>query len=417
MKKVAISLFAGLMLATAGQAEEKQFQIDPVHSSVQFRVRHLYSMFSGRFDKFEGTISGDPDNPTTMKVSASVDIASIDTANADREKHLRTPDFFDAANHPTATFVSTSTSLGDTKDAGAVTGNLTIRGITKEVTFKGQFLGHGVDPRGAHRAGFHATATINRMDFGVAYNATLTNGVTMLGNDVELILDIEAIEAKPEAAKSKTLAESAATYKEQEKKALDKDSEEALNKAEKEIMASSGHDGLKIGDKAPDFTLPDATGKSVSLYEALKKGPVVLVFYRGEWCPFCNLQLRALEKVYPDILKLGASLIAVSPQMEEKATAQSGQNNLTFPLLTDGTGDTMKAYHLLYNVPEAMQKVYREKFGVDLESYNGKGHLQLPVTSTYIIDQKAIISDGLVDFDYTKRMEPEDIVKALKKLK
>lgn len=114
-----------------------------------------------------------------------------------RDKHLLTPDFFDAGKYLTATFESTKTTLGDTKDTGAVTGKLTIRGITKEVTFKGKFTGSGPGPQGGTVAGFHASTTLSRMDFGVAYNGTLTNGMTMIGTDVELILDIEATEVHP----------------------------------------------------------------------------------------------------------------------------------------------------------------------------------------------------------------------------
>ena len=138
-----------------------------------------------------------------MKVSASVDVTSIDTFNAVREKHLRSPDFFDTGHFPTATFESTTTTVGDKKDTGTVTGKLTIRGISKEVTFHGQFLGSGMGagPQATDRAGFHATTTLNRFDFGVAFNGALTNGLAMLGSDVELILDIEAAEVKA-AAKS-----------------------------------------------------------------------------------------------------------------------------------------------------------------------------------------------------------------------
>ncbi|MEI6563809.1 MAG: YceI family protein [bacterium] len=195
MKKFVIAvLLSGTMMGITGLAEDRVFQIDPVHSSVQFRIRHLYSTVVGRFNKFDGTISGDPANPASMKVSASVDVTSIDTANGAREKHLRSPDFFDTDHHPTATFESTKTTLGNKKDSGSVTGKLTIRGITKDVTFQGQFLGSGVAPQSRDRAGFHATTTLNRFDFGVAFNGALTNGMTLLGNEVELILDIEAVE-------------------------------------------------------------------------------------------------------------------------------------------------------------------------------------------------------------------------------
>jgi len=198
MKKMAMALLvAGSFAGTTGWAAERTFQIDPVHSSVQFRIRHLYSTFVGRFNKFDGTISGDPADPASLRVSARVDVASIDTANGAREKHLRTPDFFDADHYPMATFESVKTTPGEKQDSGAVTGNLTLRGVTKAVTFKGQFLGSGTGMQGPDRAGFHATTVINRFDYGLAYNGALTNGLTMLGADVELILDIEAVEVVP----------------------------------------------------------------------------------------------------------------------------------------------------------------------------------------------------------------------------
>jgi len=203
MKKMVFALLvSGALMGTDGLAADRVFQIDPVHSSVQFRIRHLYSTFVGRFDKFEGTISGDPADPASMKVSAKVDVTSIDTFNAMREKHLRSPDFFDTDHFAVATFESTKTTPGDKKDTGSVTGKMTIRGISKEVTFQGQFLGSGVgmDPKGGDRAGFHATTTLDRFDFGVAYKGSLTNGLPMLGSEVELILDIEAAEIKADAA-------------------------------------------------------------------------------------------------------------------------------------------------------------------------------------------------------------------------
>ncbi len=195
MKKMAmVLLLAGSLAGTSGWAAERTFQIDPVHSSVQFRIRHLYSMFVGRFNKFDGTISGDPADPASLKVTARVDVTSIDTANGAREKHLRTPDFFDTDRYPMATFETVKTTPGAKQNAGAVTGKLTLRGVTKDVTLKGDFLGSGMGMQGPDRAGFHATATINRFDFGLAYNGALTNGLTMLGSEVELILDIEAVE-------------------------------------------------------------------------------------------------------------------------------------------------------------------------------------------------------------------------------
>ena len=180
------------------------------------------------------------------------------------------------------------------------------------------------------------------------------------------------------------------------------------------IVAQGNVEGLKVGAKAPGFKLPDGEGKKRSLSKLLKKGPVVLVFYRGEWCPFCNLQLRALEDVHEDIKKLGAELIAIAPQKEEYAASQKESNKLSYPLLSDTKGKTMRDYNLLYKVPAPLKNIYKNKYGIDLDRYNGEGRWELPVTATYIIGTDGTIKAGVVDLDYTKRMEPADILKVLK---
>lgn len=186
-------VWALLLAASLAPAAERTFTIDPVHSGVSFRIRHLYTTFPGRFNAFSGTISGDVDKPETLKVAAEVDVTSVDTANADRDKHLRTPDFFNVAGFPTARFTSTATRVLDPKRA-EVSGDLVLLGTSQPVTFVVECLGSGVDHRKGFRVGFHATATIDRTAFGMVYNMALPNGTTMLGNEVELVLDLEAFE-------------------------------------------------------------------------------------------------------------------------------------------------------------------------------------------------------------------------------
>jgi polyisoprenoid-binding protein YceI/peroxiredoxin len=416
--KTIFSLVLGVMLVGVAQAEEKYFEIDPVHSGLSFEIRHLYSTFRGRFNSFSGKLWGDPEDPTTLRVSAKVDVGSVDTASEGRDKHLRTPDFFDVKLFPAATFESTSAAVKN-GNLGTVTGNLTIRKLTKEVVFEGEFTGYGPDHKKGHRAGFRATAVIDRRDFGIKFNGELPNGVTVLGNEVKLLLDIEAIEVAALATKNAeadSLSDRIAVYKMGRSKPKPKAVEEALAKAAEEIKAQGRVDGLNVGDRAPNFALPDITGRKQSLAVALKKGPVVLVFYRGEWCPFCNLQLRALEEAYPDMKALGASLIGIAPQLEKRASVQAEKNKLSFPLLADKTGKTMRRYRLLYDVPESMKNVFLDRYGVDLEEYNGEGRWELPVTATFVIGTDGRIKARLVDMDYTKRMEPRDILATLRKL-
>ena len=204
-----LALMAG---APAAHGEPKTFELDPVHSCVLFRIQHLYTMFTGRFNAFSGSITGDPDDPSSLRVTAEVDILSVDTANKDRETHLLTPDFFDAKRFAVARFTSTRTVPGENKTA-QVTGNLTIRDVTREVTFAVKFLGYGPDHAKGKRAGFHAETRINRQDFGVSYPGKMPDGRVVLGDEVDLILEIEAIE-KEAAAPAKSLAERPAEIKE-----------------------------------------------------------------------------------------------------------------------------------------------------------------------------------------------------------
>jgi len=166
------------------------WNIDTSHTTVNFSVRHMMvSKVRGKFATFGGTIVIAED-PTASTLEASVDMASVDTGDAGRDEHLRTSDFFDIQTHPTMTFTSTSitASGGDYELAG----NLTIRGVTKPVTFELELGGVGTDPWGNTRAGFTATTTINRKDWGLEYNAVLEGGGVLIGEKVTIELDVEA---------------------------------------------------------------------------------------------------------------------------------------------------------------------------------------------------------------------------------
>ena len=410
-------LALGLALAAGPLAAgETTFVLDPVHSSLNFRIRHLYADFVRSFDRFSGTMTVDTNDLSTLKVKAEVDVASIYTGNADRDKHLRTADFFDVARFPTATFESRKVIPGP-DHALTINGLLTLRGVTAELTFAGKLTGYGVGPKGEKRVGFHGEATFDRTAFGITYNMKLPSGITVLGDRVDLLLDAEAVESTPAPAADRTLAEQLQARKAADEQALPAEVKAALADAQAKIAAQQGVDGLKVGDKAPDFTLPDAHGKPVTLSAALKQGPVVLVFYRGEWCPFCNLQLHAIEVALPRMKALGASVLAISPQQIDKSVVQENEGSLTFPLLSDTKGDTLRAYKLLYAIPPEMKALFKERFKLDLETYNGPGRWELPVTATYIVAQDGTITAGMVDKDYTRRMEPAAMVAALTALK
>ncbi|REJ06118.1 polyisoprenoid-binding protein [Microbacterium bovistercoris] len=165
------------------------WNLDPSHSEVTFSVRHMMiSKVRGSFGVKSATLIA-PENPLEAKVEASVDVTSIDTNDENRDAHLRSADFFDAENHPTMDFVSTGARVED--GDLFVDGDLTIRGITKPVSFALDFGGFGTDPWGNYKAGASATATINREDFGLTWNQALETGGVLVGKDIKINLDLQ----------------------------------------------------------------------------------------------------------------------------------------------------------------------------------------------------------------------------------
>ena len=188
-----------------------------------------------------------------------------------------------------------------------------------------------------------------------------------------------------------------------------------MKKAVDELAKSMPSPGIKIGEFAPNFNLKNSLGKEISLQNELKKGPVVLVFYRGAWCPFCNMHLHAIQKNLPKIKQLGAQLIAVTPQQPDKSAEQIKKDGFPFNVLSDLSSQVMKDYQLYFELPEYLLTVYK-KHGLDIEAYNGKGRAVLPVPGTFVINKQGVVVAMQAETDYKKRMEPADIIKALKKL-
>ncbi len=175
------------------------FVIDKVHSEATFKVRHMMSKVSGKFDDFGGTISVDPQKPAEGKVEFTMKAASIDTGVADRDKHLRSADFFDVEKNPEITFKSVSIKPSAKKNVYDVVGDLTMHGVTKRVSLPVELLGMEKDPWGNQRAGFSLETTLNRKDYGINWNQALDNGGFLVGDDVDISINIEAVK-KPEPA-------------------------------------------------------------------------------------------------------------------------------------------------------------------------------------------------------------------------
>ena len=171
------------------------YQIDPAHSEVGFVVRHMgFSKVRGRFERFEGTVSGDPTDLGSLEARVEIDAKSITTDEQKRDEHLRSNDFLDIENNPKIIFESHRVTNVDGRKF-TVEGDLSIRGVTKRVELKGTFLGEGKDPWGGTRVGFEATTTVNRKDFGVNWNAALETGGFLVGDNVEIHLDVQAVRA------------------------------------------------------------------------------------------------------------------------------------------------------------------------------------------------------------------------------
>lgn len=187
-----------------------------------------------------------------------------------------------------------------------------------------------------------------------------------------------------------------------------------LAKATEDLIKSGqAQRAIHQGQKAPDFVLPDAKGRPIRLSELLKKGPVVLTFYRGGWCPFCNLQLKGYQDRLSDIRAKGAELVAVSPQLPDFTASTVEKDALTFPVLSDVGNSVARQYGLVFKLPGEVIPIYK-KFGIDLEKNNGDASHELPMPGTYIIGRDGVILLSQVEADYKKRLPVETILGALK---
>ncbi len=189
-----------------------------------------------------------------------------------------------------------------------------------------------------------------------------------------------------------------------------------MDQAGADLAAAMPSPGLKLGEQAPAFQLSNARGQTVSLDGLLEKGPLVLTFYRGAWCPYCNLQLRGLAQSLPAIQAAGGQLVAITPQTPDKSLEQVKKDGFPFEILSDLDSSVMRAYGLFFKVPESLSDVYRRNFKLDLAEYNGPGRTVLPVPATYVIDPGGVVRFAFADTDYRKRVEPAAILEALKGL-
>ncbi len=172
---------------------------------------------------------------------------------------------------------------------------------------------------------------------------------------------------------------------------------------------------LQVGQAAPKFALPNAHGQTVTLTDLLASGPVVVTFYRGAWCPFCNIALRAYQGILPEIQSLGTSFVAISPQTPDNSLTQTEKEHLGYEVLSDAGNAVARQFGIVYKLGDAMTQV-SARFGLDLSKVNGDDSRELPLPGTFIIDQSGTIRFAQVFTDHAQRTEPSAILEILRGL-
>ena len=213
----------------------------------------------------------------------------------------------------------------------------------------------------------------------------------------------------------KTLNEEIAKYQEEFAHKAPAEVKEVMDAENKKLVqANISKNALKVGDKVANFILPNAANKLISLDEILKENDyAVISFYRGAWCPYCNLELRALQRINEELGELKAKLVAISPQTPDVSLSLKEKQELKFEVLSDLHNEVAKAYGLVFTLPPALQAIY-ERFGHDIPGSNKDNSYELPMPATYVINKDKKIIFSFVNEDYKKRCEPQDILLAIR---
>lgn len=178
------------------------------------------------------------------------------------------------------------------------------------------------------------------------------------------------------------------------------------------ISSSILENALKAGSKIPNITLPNAKNESVELYSLLKENKVVLTFYRGGWCPYCNLELKAYQQNLALIKDKGAQLVAISPETPDNSLTTSEKNELNFEILSDTNNEFARQLGLVFTLPASLQELYK-KFGINLDENQNNSNQELPIAATYIIEKDATISYAFLEEDYKLRADPQTVIDQL----
>ena len=210
-----------------------------------------------------------------------------------------------------------------------------------------------------------------------------------------------------------TLAEQLENQLTQVRAKISGDTRDIMEQATTDLINSGiTEQTLQVGDTIPPISLPNALGKTVNIQDLLTEGALVISFYRGQWCPYCNLELRALQQALPEFKALGASLVAISPQNPDNSLSTTEKNELSFEVLSDVGNQVARQLGLVFQIPEQLRPIY-QNFGIDLPEHNGDETFELPIAATYVINRDGKVVYAFVNPDYTQRAEPADILAAV----
>ena len=183
----------------------------------------------------------------------------------------------------------------------------------------------------------------------------------------------------------------------------------------RELLASGlAEKALQVGQKVPDGVLPNAFGQKIAIQDLYAQGPLVISFYRGSWCPYCNLELRAQQAILPELQALGAQLVAISPELPDHSLDLKEKLALEFEVLSDSENAYARSLGLVFEVNPDLQSLYRGLLNLSLTQHNGSEKAELPIPATYVINRSGKVMLAHIQADYTQRMEPESILKVLR---
>ena len=210
-----------------------------------------------------------------------------------------------------------------------------------------------------------------------------------------------------------SLTEQLKAYADQSAQKIPAEAQVLMKKAIDDLSDSDIlNNAYKTGDQLPDISLPNAKGDTIHLKEELKKGTLVIAFYRGGWCPYCNIELKALQNALPEIQTKGAQLIAITPETPDNSLSTQEKNELTFEVLTDRNNEVARSLGLVYQLPDELNELYLN-FGINLDKSQGNDKQELPIAATYVVNQNGEITYHFLQEDYKLRADPKNIIAAL----